>query len=181
MEVPPKVAAIPHAMVLRKPQNNRSAEEKCTWGLHCPIYKKKDEEGTEDTKVTLNSAYHEDTFHEKLPKMKENLYTKYTAFTYKYITLWKAVYNETKSLHIFFHYRQSWVYRPENQQRSHYPQNPQYSQIYDVPDQYSDQIRLRREWDEKMEHLNEKYNLDYYFSLKSISDFETEYKYETLI
>ena len=25
-----------------------------------------------------------------------------------------------------------------------------------VPDRYSRQIRIRREWDEKMEHLNEK-------------------------
>ena len=48
VEVPPRVAAIPHAMVLPKPQNNRPVEEKCTWGLHCPICKKEDEEGTED-------------------------------------------------------------------------------------------------------------------------------------
>ena len=47
-EVPPKVAAIPHAMVLPKPQNNRKAEEKCTWGPHCPIWKKEEEEGRED-------------------------------------------------------------------------------------------------------------------------------------
>ena len=48
MEVPTLVAAIPHAMVLPKPQNNRSAEEKCTWGPHCPICKKEEEDGTED-------------------------------------------------------------------------------------------------------------------------------------
>ena len=29
-EVPPRVAAIPHAMVMNKPQNNRPVEEKCT-------------------------------------------------------------------------------------------------------------------------------------------------------
>ena len=29
-EVPPHIAAIPHAMVLPKPQNNKSAQEKCT-------------------------------------------------------------------------------------------------------------------------------------------------------
>ena len=43
-EVPPRVAAIPHAMVLPKPQNNRSTEEKCTWGPHCPICRKEQEE-----------------------------------------------------------------------------------------------------------------------------------------
>ena len=47
-DVPPRVAAIPHVMVLPKPQSNRQAEEKCTWELHCPICKKEEEEGTED-------------------------------------------------------------------------------------------------------------------------------------
>ena len=78
-EVPPRVAAIPHAMVLPKPQNNRP-EEKCIWGLHCPIFKKEEEEGTED---------------------------------------WNGD-------------------RQENQQRNHYPQNPQHPQSYDVPDRYSE-------------------------------------------
>ena len=71
--------------------------------------------------------------------------------------------------------------RLENQQRNHNPQNPQHPQTYDVPDRYSEQIRLRREWDEKMEHLNEKCNLDYYSSSESNSDFEPEHKYEMLI
>ena len=118
-ELPSWVVAIPHAMVLPKPQNNRSAEEKCTWGLHCPICKKEEEDGTED---------------------------------------WNS-----------------------DQQRNHHPLNPQHPQTYDVPDWYSEQIRLRREWDEKMEHLNEKYNLDYYSTSESDSDFELEHKYETLI
>ena len=45
-EIPPRVAAIHHAMVLPKPQSNRPGEEKCAWGPHCLICKK--EEGTED-------------------------------------------------------------------------------------------------------------------------------------
>ena len=44
-EVPPRVAAIPHTLVMNKPQNNRPAEEECIWGPHCPICTK---EGTED-------------------------------------------------------------------------------------------------------------------------------------
>ena len=32
-----------------------------------------------------------------------------------------------------------------------------------------------------MKHLNEKYNLDYYSSSKSDSDFEPDHKYDTLI
>ena len=43
-EVPPRIAAIPHAMVLAKPQNSKPAEEKCTWGPHCPICKKGEED-----------------------------------------------------------------------------------------------------------------------------------------
>ena len=34
---------------------------------------------------------------------------------------------------------------------------------------------------ERLECLNEIYNLDYYFSSKSDSDFEPEHKYKTLI
>ena len=71
--------------------------------------------------------------------------------------------------------------RQEDQTRNYYPQNPQHPQSYDVPDRYSEQIRLRREWDEKMGCLNAKYNLDYYSSLESNSDFEPEHKYETFI
>ena len=120
-ETPPRVAAIPSAMVFNKPQNDRRVEEKCTWGLHCPICKK--EEGTED---------------------------------------WNGD-------------------RQESQQRNHYPQNPQHPQAYDIPDRLSQQIKLKKEWNEKMECLNEKYTLDYYSSSKSESDFEPEHKYKTLI
>ena len=86
-EVPPKVAAIPHAMVLLKLQNNRQVEEKWTWGPHCPICKKEEEEGMED----LNGD------------------------------------------------------RQESQQRNDYPQNPQHSKTYGIPDRYSQQIRLQQE------------------------------------
>ena len=86
-EVPPRVAANPHAMVLLKPQNNKQIEGKCIWGLHCPIYKKEEEEGMED---------------------------------------WNGD-------------------RQEDQPRNHCPQNPHHPQTYDVPDRYSEQIRLRRE------------------------------------
>ena len=48
-EVPPRVGAIPNALVLNKPQSNQSnrpVEEECRWRPHCPICAK--EEGTED-------------------------------------------------------------------------------------------------------------------------------------
>ena len=71
--------------------------------------------------------------------------------------------------------------RQRDQPRNYPPQNAQQLQTFDVPDRYSEQIRLRREWDEKMEDMNEKYGLDYYSSLQSDSDFEPEHKYETFI
>ena len=53
--------------------------------------------------------------------------------------------------------------------------------IYVVPDRYTEQIRLRRDRDENIKCLNKKYNLDYYSSLESNSNFELEHKCETLI
>ena len=97
--------------------------EKCTWGLHCPICIKEEEEGKED---------------------------------------WNGD-------------------RQRDQPKNYHPQNAQNPQSYDVPDRYSEQIRLKIEWDEKIECLNDKYGLDCYSSLESNSDFELEHKYETLI
>ena len=71
--------------------------------------------------------------------------------------------------------------RQRDQPKNHHPQNAQHPQSYDVPDRYSEQIRWKREWDEKMECWNEKYNLDYYSSSESNSDFKPEHKHETLI
>ena len=71
---------------------------------------------------------------------------------------------------------------PQSQNTQHpQPQNSQHPQSFDVPDRYYEQIRLRKDWEEKIESLNKKYNLDYYSSLESKSDFELEHTYETLI
>ena len=57
----------------------------------------------------------------------------------------------------------------------------------DVPDQYAEQICLRKEWEKKMEQLNVKYGLDFFSDseLDSESDegenYRYEHKYETLI
>ena len=65
------------------------------------------------------------------------------------------------------------------------PQNNQNSQLFDIPDRYAEQIKLRKEWEERIERLNEKYNLDYYSSSESDTnsepDYRYEHKYETLI
>ena len=42
-EAPPQIATISHLMARPK-----QAEDKCTWGPHCPICKKEEEEGMED-------------------------------------------------------------------------------------------------------------------------------------
>ena len=51
---------------------------------------------------TLNSAYNEVAFNEKLPITKENLSTKYTPFTYKYIALNEELPIMKQNLCIFF-------------------------------------------------------------------------------
>ena len=61
------------------------------------------------------------------------------------------------------------------------PKVPDTPQVYDIPNRFSWQLKLEREWNEKMEELNKKYNLDYYSSSDSDSESESENKYETLI
>ena len=88
----------------------------------------------------------------------------------------------------------------QNQPRMH-PQNIQHPQLqntqctkpqniqqsFDIPDRYAEHIHLRKEWEDKIERLNKKYNFDYYPSSESESDsdikpdYRYEHKYETLI
>ena len=126
-KIPPRLAAIPHALVINKPQSNKSVEEECRWGPHCPLC----------TKSTPN---------QKAENTKD----------------WNGK-------------------RQDNQQRNYYPQSPIYPPAYDIPDMFSQQQKLEREWNEKMEWLNDKYNLDYYSSSEPDSESESEHKYETLI
>ena len=55
------------------------------------------------------------------------------------------------------------------------------SQIFDVPDRYSSQLKLCRQWEQEMERLNNKYRLDCFSEseLNSESDEGEEYKYKT--
>ena len=64
---------------------------------------------------------------------------------------------------------------------------PNWTQSFDMPDCDAEQLHLRREWEEKMEQLNEKYRLDCFSDseLDSESDegenYQYEHKYKTLI
>ena len=68
-----------------------------------------------------------------------------------------------------------------------HPQLQDSQQSLDIPDRYAEQIKLRREWEEKIGRLNEKYNLNCFSSseLDSETDSDSDYwynhKYETLI
>ena len=124
-KIPPRVAAIPCALVLNKPQSSKPAEEECRWGPHCPIC----------TKSTPNQKAES-------------------------IEGWNGE-------------------RQDNQQRNYYPQSLQYSPAYEIPDRFSQQYKLEMEWNERMECLKDKYNLDYYSSSESNS--ESQHKYETII
>ena len=74
--------------------------------------------------------------------------------------------------------------QPQNPQCPQ-PQNNQNSQSFDIPDRYTEQIKVRKEWEERIERFNENYNLDCYSSLESETNSEPDYryelKYETLI
>ena len=70
--------------------------------------------------------------------------------------------------------------QPQNLQQLQNFQHSQ-SQSFDIPNHYVEQVHERKEWEEKMERLNDKYGLDYYTSSESESDWEEEPKYETLI
>ena len=59
------------------------------------------------------------------------------------------------------------------------PQLEDNQQSFDIPDRYVEQIRLRGEWEEKIERLNEKYNIDCFSSseLDSETDSDSDYLY----
>ena len=57
---------------------------------------------------------------------------------------------------------------------------PTQTQTFNVPDKYMKQICLRKEWEKKMERLNDKYNLDYFSGseLDSESDEGEDYRFQ---
>ena len=75
------------------------------------------------------------------------------------------------------------------QQKPTIPQTsqPTQAQPFNISDRYMEQIHLRKEWEKKMERLNEKYNLNCFSSseLDSESDegenYRFQHHYETLI
>ena len=85
--------------------------------------------------------------------------------------------------------RQTQDQNPQCTQDYQVPQNPQPTQTQscDVPDRYAEQTHLRREWEEEIERLNEKYGLDYFSDSELDSELDKgknytyEHKYETLI
>ena len=60
---------------------------------------------------------------------------------------------------------------------NYYPPSPQYSPPYDFPDRLSHHYKTKEERKERLEFLNDKYNLDYY----SDSDSDSEYEHETFV
>ena len=57
--------------------------------------------------------------------------------------------------------------------RNYYPQHPQYSPSYDFPDRLSCYYKTEEYRKERIEFLNDKYNLPYY----SDSDSDSEHQY----
>ena len=78
---------------------------------------------------------------------------------------------------------EDWNSKRQNQwQRNYYPQSPQYSPSYDILDRLSEHHKTEEGRKERLEFLNDKYNLDYYSSADSDSESEQmEHRYEILI
>ena len=85
--------------------------------------------------------------------------------------------------------RQIQAQSPQHTQDYQVPQNhqPNQTQSFNVPDRYAEQMHVRREWEEKMERLNEKYGLDYFSDseldseLDELENYQYEHTYKTLI
>ena len=55
---------------------------------------------------------------------------------------------------------------------NYYPSSPKYSPSYEFPDRLSHHYKMEKDRNERLEFLNEKYNLDYYSDSDSDSDSE---------
>ena len=64
-------------------------------------------------------------------------------------------------------------------ERNYYPPSPKYSPSYDFPDSLSHHYKMEKDRRERLEFLNDKYDLDYYSDSDSNSD--SNHEYETLI
>ena len=123
-------------------------QERCGWGLNCPICKNVEEDWDWEHRRQLQQ-----------PDVKQK---------------YPPQGQDTKQAQ-------------DPQHNKKLPQD-QHSQIsFDVPDPYAQHICLRREWEKKMEQLNDKYGLDCFSDseLDSESDegeiYKYQHKYETLI
>ena len=67
--------------------------------------------------------------------------------------------------------------RQDQLERNCYPQSPQYSPSYDIPDKFSQHYKTEEDRKERLEFLNDKYNLDYYSNSDSDSESESKHKY----
>ena len=139
----------------------KQATEKCSWGLHCSICKNEEEHREEDWDGNLQSQ----------PRMcPQNLQPQTT---------------QNPQLQNLQCPQPQTLQHPQSQSSQHaeklsasQPQNNK--KLFDIPDKYAEQIRLWREWEEKIDRLNKKYHLDCFSSskLESESDEEDNYKYE---
>ena len=82
--------------------------------------------------------------------------------------------------------RQIQPQNPQHTQDYQTPQNPQptWMQSFNVLDRYAEKIHIRREWEEKMERLDENYGPDcfsdsvLYSELDEGKNYQYEHKYE---
>ena len=138
-EAQPQVAAIPKVMIAP-----RQAGRNCTWGSHCPICEE-DREHEEDWDGNLQNPPR------MLPQNAQPQPQELSASSapVPQATKCSPEYPVPPAPKTF-------------SAPSHNCRNSQ--QSFDIPDRYAEEIKLGREWEEKIERLNEKYNLECFSS-----------------
>ena len=141
----------------------KQATEICLWGLHYPICKNEEEHGEEDWDGNLQNQ----------PRMHpQNLQPRTTQNP----QLQNLQCPQPQTLQ----HPQSQGSQHAEKQKFQYPKLQNNQKSFDIPERYAEQIRLQTEWEEKIERLNEKYNLDCFSSSKLDPESDEEENYKLL-
>ena len=129
--------------------------EGCRWGLNCPICKNIEE----DWDGEHQKQFHQNT---KNTQIQEAQQQKDSPQIQDAPQAQNSQCSQNQNYQVPQNFKCTWM------------------QSFNIPDGYAKQIHLRREWEVKMEKLNEKYGLEYFSDseLDSESDEGKNYKYE---
>ena len=136
--------------------------EQCGWGLNCPICKNIEEDWDGENQ----KQFQQNTKNTQIQEVQQQ---KNPSQIQDAPQAQNSQCSETQNCQVPQNFQCTWM------------------QLFNVLDRYVEQIHFRREWEEKMEKLNEKYGLDY-FSDSELDpqsnegeNYRYEHNYETLI